>query len=95
MDVIKRNAINAVIGLVGNLASRGVSVWVDDTVPLLLERVEDITKSCGFVIRVARLIAIKDTVAVLNITSGVDVKFDFAVCRRPNGTRVGDVSSDG
>ena len=54
-------------------ASLGVSVWVDDAVPLLLQRVEDTTESF---ISCRVNTAIKDTVCVRHLTSGVDVKSD-------------------
>lgn len=74
LDVSDGNTCGSIVGFIGNQASCGVSVWVDDTVPLFSQRVEDFTKSRSFFIAVIRNVAVKNTIRVLNITSSVDVK---------------------
>ena len=95
--------INTIIGTrkiarnIANHASVSVSIWVDDTIPFLLKRVEDVTKSCEVVcIVVVSQITIENTVSVFHITSCVDIKSDGAFSANPpNITIVSDSSSEG
>ena len=95
---LDRGVIDASVGFVarnvGNLASFRVSIWVDNTIPLLLQRVEDFTKGFVLLKSVAVLQAIENTIICWHISRSVDVKSDGASCS-PSSTGVLDISPEG
>lgn len=95
LDASDRNTSSSIVGFVGNHASFGVGVWVDDTVPLLLQRVEDATKSGSLILSVHGEIAGENTISVREITSSVDVELQFTIIIRCSCGSVSDLSSDG